>query len=80
LLLISAFVPSTAASAQTIGDSPSVKIKKPKVSPKKLDFGTLPPLKAGVPKTATIHNPSPSAINISSIVSSNPEFVPSLNW
>ena len=33
----------------------------------------------GVPKTATIHNPNSMAIDISSIASSNPEFVPSAN-
>jgi len=77
-LLLCAFVLVSAASA-TVADSPSTRIKKLGVSPKKLNFGKLPPLMPGVPKTATIRNPNSMAIDISSIASSNPEFVPSAN-
>ncbi|HXN14130.1 MAG TPA: hypothetical protein VN865_13540, partial [Candidatus Acidoferrales bacterium] len=34
---------------------------------------------AGEPKSATVHNPNSTAVDISSIESSDPEFVPSLN-
>ncbi len=67
----------TAVSAQT-----GAKTQKPKalkVSPKKLSFGDLPPLKPSAPETATIHNPNSIAVDISSIGSSDPEFVPSVN-
>jgi hypothetical protein len=49
------------------------------VSPKKLTFGQLAPLEASAPETVTIHNPNSIAVNVSSIQSVNPEFVPSLN-
>jgi len=70
------------ASAQSADESASVltKSKNPKglaASPKKLGFGDLPPLKPSAPKTVTIHNPNATAINVNSIGSSNPEFVPS---
>ena len=52
------------------------KIKDLKVSPKKITFGTLKPLEASSPKTVTIHNPNSIAIDVTSISSSNPEFVP----
>ena len=68
------------ASAQSA--APSAKTRKPKalkVSPKKLSFGDLPPLKASAPETVTIHNPNSVAINVSSVASANPEFVPSGN-
>ena len=79
LLLLSGFVFLTAASAQTVAENPSIKTKKLVVSPKKLSFGDLPPLMPSVPKPLTIHNPNPMAIDVSSITSSNPEFVPSAN-
>ncbi|SRR5258708_3721190 len=74
----------TVASAQSAGESPvtSAKTTKPKaltVSPKKLNFGTLPPLEPSVPKTVTIHNPNSTAIDVSSVGSQNPAFVPSEN-
>jgi hypothetical protein len=72
-------MPLSAAAEQNIAQSPSTKTKKPGVSPKKLNFGKLPPLMPGVPRTATIRNPSSMAIDISSIASSDPEFVPSAN-
>ncbi|MGA7869981.1 MAG: choice-of-anchor D domain-containing protein, partial [Candidatus Binatus sp.] len=74
----------TVASAQT-GESstPSAKAtKKAKaltVSPKKLNFGELAPLKPSAPATVTIHNPNSIAIEISSIDPQDPEFVPSGN-
>jgi hypothetical protein len=76
----------TVASAQSAGESatPSAKTKKPKTkaltaSPKSLSFGDLPPLKASAPKTVTIHNPNSIAIDVTSVASANPEFVPSGN-
>jgi hypothetical protein len=52
------------------------KIKDLKVSPKKISFGTVKPLEASSPRTVTIHNPNSIAIDVTSISSSNPEFVP----
>lgn len=68
------------ASAQSSGEIPkagTIKIKLLKVSPKKLNFGKLPPNQASVAKTVTIHNPNPGAVQVSSIESSSTEFVPS---
>ena len=48
-------------------------------SPKKLTFGQLAPLEPSAPEIVTIHNPNSTAVNVSSIDSVNPEFVPSLN-
>src|ERR1700720_4823621 len=74
----------TVASAQSAGESPvpTARTTKPKaltVSPKKLNFGTLPPLEPSAPKTVTIHNPNSTAIDVSSVASQNPAFVPSEN-
>jgi hypothetical protein len=69
----------SAAAEQNIAQSPSTKTEKLGVSPKKLNFGKLPPPMPGVPRTATIRNPSSMAIEISAIASSDPEFVPSAN-
>ena len=72
----------TVACAQSVGEGPSAKTKRPKaltVSPKKLIFGELPPLKPSAPATVTIHNPNPIAIEVNSIGSQNPQFNPSSN-
>jgi hypothetical protein len=79
LSLTSAAALLTAASAQTGAETLSSKIKKLGVSPKKLSFGNLPPLMPGEPRVTIIHNPNSTAVDISSIESSNPEFVPSVN-
>jgi hypothetical protein len=79
VVLLFAFALLNAASAQTVDDNPAVKIRKLGVSPKKLSFGVLPPLMPGLPKVLTIHNPNSMAIEITSITSSSPQFVPSAN-
>ncbi len=57
--------------------TPTPKEKSITVSPKKLGFGDLPPLKASAPSNVTIHNPNSTSVEINSVSSSNPEFVPS---
>ena len=84
-----ALVPSngvvvTLASAQSASESgvPSAdttKLKALTASPKKLNFGTLAPLEPSTPKPVTIHNPNSSAIDVVSVTSQNPAFVPSEN-
>ncbi len=59
--------------------SKSAKIKPLKVSPKKIQFGTLLPFQASGSRDVTIHNPNSSAINVSSVSTTNGEFVPSDN-
>ncbi len=79
LVLIGGIV--TSASAQSGGiPLPTAKKSKPlKASPTKLNFGDLPPFQASQVKTVTIHNPNSTAIDVSSVVSSDPEFDPSAN-
>jgi len=61
----------------TATKTPTPKEKDITVSPKNLGFGNLAPLKASAPSNVTIHNPNSASIEISSVSSSNPEFVPS---
>jgi hypothetical protein len=68
------------ASAQSAGETASAKTPKIKnltVSPKKLSFGKLPPNQASAAKAVTIRNPNSSAVDVTSIDSSDTEFVTS---
>jgi hypothetical protein len=69
---------ASASSAQSDADIRSTRSSLT-ASPKKLTFGQLAPLEPSSPETVTIHNPNSVAVNVSSIDSVNPEFVPSLN-
>ena len=78
LLLTGGFLgDASAQSSGEISKAGTVKIKLLRVSPKKLNFGKLPPNQASAAKTVTIHNPNSGAVEVSSIESSNTEFVPS---
>ena len=70
--------------AQNIGDMPSLRSKAPrtkalKVSPGSLNFGTLKPFENSSAKTVTIKNPNSIALAITSIASSDPQFVATQN-
>jgi Abnormal spindle-like microcephaly-assoc'd, ASPM-SPD-2-Hydin len=89
LILLVAFAPQllgaaamTRASEQSAADTYGNLDKKPKAltaSTKRLNFGNLAPFEASAPKTVIIRNPNSSAVEVSSISSSNAEFVPSVN-